>query len=91
MGRAARDGSFEEFQRKVLALDVRFEDLSVSCITLGGETLSFGWQGPLLVNGQEEPISGFNHYDNPYCSAEPDDQRMEIRYGDEALRLDFSI
>ncbi|HEU5103543.1 MAG TPA: hypothetical protein VFU22_31220 [Roseiflexaceae bacterium] len=91
IGRAARDGSFEEFQGKVLALDVRFDELSASCTTLSGETLAFGWHGPLLVNGRQEPISGFKHYDNPYCSAEPDDQHMEIRHGDEALRLDFSI
>jgi hypothetical protein len=90
MGRAALDGSFGEFQQAVLALDVRFDRLSAHCATLRGETLEFGWQGPLLRNGQEEPISGFKHYDSPYCTAELGDQRMEICYGDELMRLHFS-
>ncbi|MBN1815384.1 MAG: hypothetical protein JXA14_26365, partial [Anaerolineae bacterium] len=89
MGRAARDGSFEEFQEKVLALDVTFEDLSVRCATLRGETLAFGWEGPLLRDGEEEPITGFRHYDNPYCVAELPAEQMVIRYGDQAMRLNF--
>jgi len=91
MGRAACDGSFEEFQRKLLALDVRFENLSVGCTTLRGETLAFGWQGPLLLNGKPEPIGDFKHYDSPYCRAELNESQIEIRFGDEAMRLDFSI
>ena len=89
MGRAARDGSFEEFQRAVLALDVRFENLSARCATLRGETLAFGWEGPLLVDGQEQPLAGFKHYDNPYCVAELGAAQMEIIFGDEVMRLNF--
>jgi hypothetical protein len=43
MGRAAADGSFEAFQRAVLAADVEFGDLSVHLKTLRGETLTYGW------------------------------------------------
>jgi hypothetical protein len=91
MGRGARDGSFEKFQQAVLALDARFEELSAHCATLRGETLTFGWEGPLLVNGQEEPLAGFKHYDNPYCVAELGAAQMEIGYGDEVMRLNFSV
>jgi hypothetical protein len=91
MGRAARDGSFGEFQRAVLALDVRFDGLAVRCATLRGETLAFGWRGPLLVHGREEPLAGFKHYENPYCVADLPASQMEIRFGDQLLRLDFSI
>jgi hypothetical protein len=91
MGRAALDGEFDEFQDKVLALDVTFEDLSVSCATLRGETLAFGWKEPLLHNGEEEPITGFKHYENPYCVAELLSEQMEIRYGDQAMRLNFAV
>jgi hypothetical protein len=89
MGRAARDGSFEAFQQAVLALDMRFDGLSARCTTLRGETLVFGWEGPLLVNGREEPITGFKHYENPYCAADLPASQMEIRFGDQLLRLNF--
>ena len=87
MGRAALDGDFAAFQDKILALDVAFDELSVRCATLRGETLAFGWEGPLMRNGQEEPITGFKHYDNPYCVADLPASQMEIRYGDQAMRL----
>jgi len=90
MGRATLDGSFAEFQDKVLALDVAFEELAVRCATLRGETLAFGWEGALLRNGEEEPITGFKHYENPYCIAELPAEQMEIRYGDQAMRLSFA-
>jgi len=90
MGRAAIDGSFAEFQEKVLALDVSFEGLAVRCGNLRGGTLTFGWEGPLLRNGQEQPITGFKHYENPYCVAELPMTQMEIRYGDQLMRLKFA-
>ncbi|HET9221153.1 MAG TPA: hypothetical protein VFO07_01550, partial [Roseiflexaceae bacterium] len=90
MGRAALDGGFEEFQQAVLTLDVRFEQLSTRCTTLRGEALEFGWEGPLLVNGQEQPLADFKHYDSPYCVAELGAAQMEIGYGDEVMRLNFS-
>jgi hypothetical protein len=89
MSRAARDDSFEEFQQAVLALDVRFEELPAHCTTLRGETLTFGWEGPLLVNDQEESLADFKHYDNPYCVTELGATQMEIGYGDEVMRLHF--
>jgi hypothetical protein len=91
MGRAALDGDFEAFQEKVLALEVTFEELSVRCGTLRGETLAFGWRGPLLHNGKEQPITGLKHYENPYCVAELPAAQMDIRYGEQLMRLDFEI
>jgi hypothetical protein len=90
MGRAAQDGRFDQFQESMLALDVAFEGLSVHCATLRGETLAFGWEGPLLVNGDERPITGFKHYENPYCVADLPASQMEVRFNDWLLRLTFS-
>jgi hypothetical protein len=90
MGRAAVDGDFAGFQEKVLALDISFEPSSVHATTLRGESIDFGWTGPLLVNELEEPISGFKHYDNPYCTAELGAEQMEIQFLDQLVRLDFS-
>ncbi len=90
MGRTALDGSFTEFQDRVLALDVAFEGLAVRCATLRGETLALAWEGPLLRNGEEQLITGFKHYENPYCVADLPAEQMEIRYGDQAVRLHFT-
>jgi hypothetical protein len=90
MGRAALDGDFRVFQEKTLALEVVFEGPSVRCPTLRGETLSFGWQGPLKRNGKEQPLHGFRHYDNPYCVAELPASQIDVRYGDQVMRLDVA-
>lgn len=89
MGRAAQDGEFAAFQDKILALEVVFEELSVRCTTLRGDILSFGWEGPLLRNGEEHQLTGFNHYENLYCTAELPAAKMEIRSQDYLMRLDF--
>ncbi|MEA3407156.1 MAG: hypothetical protein U9R48_03645 [Chloroflexota bacterium] len=89
MGRAALDGDFHAFQDKVLALDIKFEHLSVRCDTLRGETLAFGWQGPFVRDGKEQPISGFKHYENPYCVADLPTKAMDVRFGEWIMRLHF--
>jgi hypothetical protein len=89
MGRAAQDNGFAAFQEKILALDVAFEGLSTRCATLRGDTLAFGWEGPLLRNGEVQPITGFKHYDNLYCQAELPASQMEIHFGDQLMRLNF--
>jgi hypothetical protein len=89
MGRAALDGDFAAFQEKVLALKVTLDGVSVHCETLRGETLSFGWDGPLLRNGQEQPLAGFKHYENPYCVADLHSAQIEVRSDAYLLRLNF--
>ncbi len=91
MGRVAVDGEFEAFQEKILALPVTFDDLSVNCTTLRHETLTFGWTGPLLRNGAEQPLAGFKHYENPYCSTELRAEQMEIKSERYLMRLQFDL
>lgn len=90
MGRAAIDGSFADFQQKVLALDVRLSGLAAQVDTLRGESIDFAWEGPLLVNEREQPITGFPHYDSPYAQMELGDEKMELQFMDLLVRLDFS-
>ena len=90
MGRAEMDGSFAEFMEKVAALDVTFEEDSVHLTSLRGESIDFGWSGPLLVNEKEEELSGFLHYDNPYSSTELGAESMGIQFMDLLMQLDFS-
>jgi len=89
MGRAVLDGDFSSFQEKILALDVKFVDASVRFVTLRGEALSFGWQDPFSRDGSEQPLSGFDHYDNPYATSEYPSRQLEIRYGESILQLNF--
>ncbi len=90
MGRAEIDGSFAEFVEKVTALDITFGEDSVHLTSLRGESIDFGWQGPLLVNEKEEPTSGFLHFDNPYSSTELGSEKMSIQFMDLLMQLDFS-
>jgi hypothetical protein len=90
MGRAALDGDFNTFQEKILSLDVRFDDLAVRCTTLRGETLAFGWQADFKRNERVEPLSGFKHYDNPYCVADLPATHLEVNYGGQTMRLNFA-
>ena len=92
MGRKALDGSYEDFIQKVLEMQVKFTVSGapqVELTSLRGEELRFGWKGPLKVNGKTKKLSGFKHYDNPYCTANLGDKTMEIKYGADMLRLHF--
>ena len=89
MGRAALDGDFSTFQKKILALPVEYGEASVRFSTLRGDALSFGWQGPFLRNDEEQPLSGFDHYENPFVVSEFPSRQLEIRYDEAALRLEF--
>lgn len=87
MGRKALDGSFHEFTQKILALDVTLGVQSLHCETLRGDSIDFGWRGPLLVNEQEQPLTGFKHYDNSYCEADLNAAEMDVRFGEQIMRL----
>lgn len=91
LGRAALDGDFSSFQGRILELDLKYADASASVhfTTLRGETLSFGWQGPFLREDQEQPLSGFEHYEHPYAASEYPSRRLEIQFGEAGLRLEF--
>ncbi|MGE5221905.1 MAG: hypothetical protein ACM3PY_05685 [Omnitrophica WOR_2 bacterium] len=89
MGQALLDGGFAEFQDKIQAMQVNFDGLSVSLQTLRGEQISFGWQAPFVVNGQEQPLSGFPHIENPYCAAGLPADQIDIVYKKTGIRLKF--
>jgi hypothetical protein len=91
MGRAATDRSFSRFKKAVLAAQIDLQALGARWRTVRGDELVFGWQGLLTVNGQERPLSGFPHYENPYCVAGLGADSMDIQFGDWILRLDFDL
>jgi hypothetical protein len=89
MGRAALDGSFEEFIAKVLAIPVQLDLNQTELTTLRGDQLVFGWQGSFLVNGESQPLGDFKHYENAYCTCELRAPVMEIQHAEDILRLVF--
>jgi hypothetical protein len=89
LGRAERDGKFADFQKKVTALSFQWQDGKVSCATLGGDRLEFGWQGAFVVNQTEQPLQGFRHYENAYTTVDFPCTSMQIQVGEDILRLDL--
>jgi hypothetical protein len=87
LGSSTRDSRFAVFQKKVLGLPIQVNGLHVVCPTPGGDVLEFGWTGPFLVNGVEQALSGFKHYDSPYCVAELGAAAMDMKFGESMLRL----
>jgi hypothetical protein len=90
LGRAEQDGDFAAFQARVLAMAVRFGDGGVDLVTLRGDRVRFGWEGPFTVNEDARPLAGFPHFENSYARADLPGHRMEIRHGGEGLDLDFT-
>ncbi len=89
LGRAAVDGPFDEFKRKVRALAVQFDGLTVQCETLRGDILRFSWHGDFLRNGESLPLAGFKHYENPFCTVDYPCESMDIEYEGNLMRLYF--
>jgi hypothetical protein len=90
MGRAELDGTFEEFLEKVRQLQFEVQGLTVQFATLRGDAVSFGWETPLLVNGEEQPLDEFKHYDGPFCTTEVGAPQMDINNGEYVMRLNFA-
>jgi hypothetical protein len=65
MGRAALDGSFSDFCDKVGNTHLAVSKLALTYTTIRNDKVAFGWEGPFLINDQEQPLSGFKHYDGP--------------------------
>ncbi len=89
MGQALLDGSFAEFQGKVKALDITTDGLAVQARTLRGDRLEFGWEGPLLINGEAQPLAAGRHVENPYCIADLPAAQMDLVARGAGIRLKF--
>ncbi len=91
MGQELLDGSFEDFQRKILDLDLAIDGLSIRVRTLRGEEVTFGADSPLKINGQVQEITGFRHYESPYGIAEYPAAQLDIGLEGRGLRLKFEV
>ncbi|MBE0697602.1 MAG: hypothetical protein IH586_11835 [Anaerolineaceae bacterium] len=89
MGRKAIDGSYENFKEKVLNHEKTISDLAFEMKKRNGDILSFGWDTPLLYNGNEQLIRDYLHFDNPYTSTALPGSQINISNSDYLLRLHF--
>ena len=90
MGRALQDKDFAHFQDEVLAEEPGFKDLSVQFETIRGEKISFGWEDPWRLDGNQLSLESEKHYDSLFGVADFPPAKMEIQFGDRLLRLDLS-
>jgi hypothetical protein len=89
MGRKTQDGDFAEFKKAVAEMRLEWPGNSARFTNLRGETIAFGWERPLTVDGVEQNLSFGMAIDNPYCRAELDSSQYEIGFGDLLMRLNF--
>jgi hypothetical protein len=90
MGRAAVDGPFETFVQAVSEASLSVRGLRVEYKSPGNGLISFGWDEPLLVDGEEIPLRGYPRFDNPYTrSAEFGTGQYRFEFGGRTLALDF--
>ncbi|MEP7359095.1 MAG: hypothetical protein ABI847_17725, partial [Anaerolineales bacterium] len=89
MGQQALDGTFEEFQSKIRAIDLTFDGLTARLTSLRGETIEFGWNGPMLINGAAQPLAKGRHIENPYCTVDLPANQIEIIHKGDGIRLKF--
>jgi hypothetical protein len=90
MGSRDTDTSFENFCRRVTASTPLVDGLHVTWKTLREDQIEFDWTGPLMLNGKEEPITGFKHHESLYGAAEFPAETMDIGYGADIMRLHFA-
>jgi len=88
-GRAVDDGTFEAFRRTVLTSDIRFGQDWVRYDAAGVGEITFSWQGPLTVNGEEVSLDDTPRFDSPYCYAPFGSKVYEIHVDESRLLLDF--
>ena len=90
VGRAGDDGTFQDFQEKVLASKFSTADGIVSWQTPRGTMLRSGWEQPLQVDGKPQPTDDVQHLVTPTCIVAFPATQMDILWDDNLLRLDFS-
>jgi len=87
MGREQAQGSFAEFQKAVSDSALTFKGMGVSYDSPSCGRIQFGWRGGFRAGGKTIPLRNRLRYENPCSSVEHDPKVIEIKKGDEWLRL----
>ncbi|MFZ5832472.1 MAG: hypothetical protein ACOY3P_20490 [Planctomycetota bacterium] len=89
LGSSAQDRDFATFCRNVGGMAVHYADSGVKLRSLRGSEIEFTWTGPLLVDGREVPLAGYDHYDTPFCRTPWPSAGMLIRCAGEETELNW--
>lgn len=89
MGRRKVEGSFDHFVAAVTGASLEIEGLQVTYDSPGNGRVQFGWEGPLMVEGEEVPLRGYPRWENPYLQAGFDEKHFVISHDGHRLELDF--
>lgn len=89
MGRKAIDGEFEDFVDSVSGSEIKVDELDVEYNSPGSGKMEFGWRGPLKVNGEEISLRDHPRWDNPYCNAPFDAEKITIEHEGMELELEM--
>ncbi|MBK9122271.1 MAG: hypothetical protein IPM16_03990 [Chloroflexi bacterium] len=90
VGSAADDGDWHTFIAKVEQNVPIGQGTRVEYRTPDGESLVFGWEGHLKVDGRAVDWAAFPHYENKYTSVDLGAERMDISYDGDVLSLDLA-
>ena len=90
LGSKAQNGSFAAFCERFKGVVIEGDTLSCSYNSPSQGKITFGWIKPLVVDGKTVQLHDYKRYDNPYCNAEFNTERLEIRCGGSVAILDHS-
>ena len=90
LGSQAQSGSFEAFCAGFAPDALEGDTLDVRYRSPAQGDIRFGWTKPLVVRGEEVLLKGYKRYDNPYCQADFNTERLEIRCGGSRTVLDHA-
>jgi hypothetical protein len=90
MGRAAVDGSFDDFVAHISQTPLDVQGLSVRYAAPGVGQMEFGWNDSLLVDGREAPLRGYARFSSPYAVAPFGAGVYHFELGEHSLDLNFA-
>ncbi len=89
LGREADDGPFSTFMDKIAAAEIVFKGMNVRFCSPGNGLISFGWKGPLSIDGVEIALKDYRRYDNPFMQADFNSDEVRVTAGEYRLVLDW--
>ena len=89
VGRTALDGDFATFRSSVQQHEPQIEGETIAWRTPDGAVLRFGWDTPLLRDGQAQDWEQYPHYDNRYTQTSMEADKMTIAYDGLSLTLNL--
>jgi hypothetical protein len=88
MGSKAQNGGFDKFCERFSKDAICGDTLDFCYNSPSKGKIRFGWTKDLVIGGETITIKGYKRYDNPYCDAAFNTERLEIHCGGSRTILD---